>query len=197
MSKATNTAKASAKKKAEPDTAAAVDEGFGDLDKVRSILFGTQSRQFQQRFEWMEEHFERKMETLKETVEDRFVALEKHIKKEDTALSKRLMVEQQQRAEAEAGLEEAVQAVAHALEVNRAQLDETISETERALQKRIDNEASKAQKDRTRRFDDLSARLEQAVADLTDQKTDRLALADLFDHLSAQLRNDQQADEEA
>ena len=193
------TTKAAKKRKAAPKAASAENDvvDFGELDKVRSILFGAQSRQQEQRFEWMEEHFGRELEALKEAIEDQIAALEKRVKKEDEALSKRLSTEQRQRAEADAGLDEAIQALAQSLQENRAQLDRRIDETESALRKALRDEAKKAAKDRAARFDELSARMEQAVAQLSDAKTDRFDLADFFDALSAQLRGSQQASEEA
>ncbi len=192
------TAKAAKKGKAAPKAAGAPNDDidYGELDKVRSILFGAQSRQHQQRLEWMEDHFGRESEALKEALEDQIAALGKKVKKEDEALSKRLSTEQQQRAEADAALDEALQALAQSLQENRAQLDLKIAETESALRKALRDEAKKAEKDRAARFDELSARLEQAVAQLSDAKTDRVGLADLFDALSAQLRDGQPASEE-
>jgi len=192
------TAKAAKKRKAAPKAASAENDDldFGELDKVRSILFGAQSRQHQQRLEWMEDHFGRELEALKEAIEDQIAALEKKVKKENEALGKRLSSEQRQRAEADAGLDEAIQALAQSLQENRAQLDQRIDETESALREALRDEANKAAKDRAARFDELSARLEQAVAQLSDAKTDRVGLADLFDALSAQLRDGQPASEE-
>lgn len=192
------TAKTAKKRKAAPKAAATENDDidFGELDKVRSILFGAQSRQHQQRLEWMEDHFGSEVEALKETLEDQIAALGKKVKKEDEALSRRLSTEQQQRAEADAALDEALQALAQSLQENRAQLDRRIDETESALRKALRDEANKAAKDRAARFDELSARMEQAVAQLSDAKTDRFDLADFFDALSAQLRGGQQASEE-
>ena len=192
------TAKTAKKRKAAPKAASAENDviDFGELDKVRSILFGAQSRQHQQRLEWMEDHFGGELEALKEAIEDQIAALEKKVKKENEALGKRLSNEQRQRAEADAGLDEAIQALAQSLQENRVQLDRRIDETESALRKALRDEAKKAAKDRAARFGELLARLEQAVAQLSDAKTDRVGLADLFDALSAQLRDGQPASEE-
>lgn len=196
--KSDETAQTPKKRKAatKPAPPTSDDLEVAELDKVRSILFGAQSRQLQQRLEWMEEHVEREREALKEVIEDQLAALEKHVKKEDEALGKRLAAEQRQRAEADAGLDEALQALAQSLQENRAQLDNRIAEVEKSLRDALHDEANKAAKDRAARFEALSARLEEAVAHLDEAKTDRIALAGFFDALSAQLRGEQPASEE-
>ena len=155
---------------------------FGDLDQVRQILFGAESQEIQQRFAAMEAHYNEVITAFKDSVEKQFKAMEASVKKQNDALSKRLATEKQQRTEADADL-------AQSLKDNRAQLDEHLAETERALRKALKEEATKAAKDRDARFADLSARLEEAVAQLSDAKTDRHGLADLLDQLSAGLRN--------
>ena len=109
---------------------------------------------------------------------------ETQIKKQNDALSKRLNNEKERRTEADANL-------AQDLVDNRAQLDDRIDETERAFRQELQAETNNAAEDRDARFADMSARLEQAVAQLSDAKTDRHGLADLLDQLSAGLRNGQ------
>ncbi len=162
---------------------------FGDLDQVRQILFGAESRELHDRLIELEKHFEDKIAALTDAVERHFNAMESSLSEASDTLDRRLDDEQAQRADAEAGLGKDIEAVAQALQDNRAQLDENLAETERALRASLSEEAGKASKDRTTRFDKLSARLEQATADLGDAKTDRRGLADLFDELSARLRN--------
>ncbi len=188
----TETAEAPKKKKAPPkaaDTAIDTASAFGDLDKVRQILFGEESREIHDRFAALEKQFEHKIEALTEAVERWFEAMEGSLKQASDALNQRLNDEQEQRANATEGLGKDIEAVAQALRDNRAQLDEHLAETERALRASLREEADNASKDRTARFDELSAQLEQAVAQLGDAKTDRSGLADLFDELSARLRN--------
>lgn len=162
---------------------------FGDLNQVRQILFGAESQEIHQRFVDLEKHFNDVIATLKDSVNQRFDAVEAALDKQNDALSKRLADEGMQRAKANDDLDQNIQNVAQALRDNRAQLDTHIAETESALRGALKEEADKALKDRTARFEDLSARLEESVTTLSDAKTDRFGLADLLDHISAELRN--------
>ena len=164
---------------------------FGDLDQVRQILFGAESQQINTRLIDLEKHFSGVIDALKDSVDHRFKAMEASVKKQNDALSKRLADEKDQRKEADTGLSKDLRALTKDLEKNRAQLDEVIAKTEQALRTALQDEADKAAKDRAARHEELSARLEQAVAELSDAKTDRHSLADLLDQLSAGLRNGQ------
>ncbi len=157
---------------------------FGDLDQVRNILFGEESREIQDRFASMEAHFNEVIASLKDSVDKQFKAMEASVKKQNDALSKRLNNEKDKRTEADANL-------AQDLVDNRAELDDRIDETERAFRQELKTEADNAAEDRDKRFADVEARLEKAVAQLGDDKTDRHSLADLLDQLSAGLRNSQ------
>lgn len=163
--------------------------GLGDLDKVRSILFGTQSREYERRFVHLEELVARELGALKEAVDRRFEDLESFVKKQNESLGKRITSEQQQRSDAEAKLSKEIKDVTQALQDNRTQLDEQITQTEGSLREEILEQAKRTGKDMERGFDAVNSRLEENVAALRDEKTDRQSLADLFDELSARLRN--------
>lgn len=186
-----NATKAAADKKKAASKAQEMDlgAGLGDLDRVRSILFGTQSREYERRFASLEELVARELGALKESVERRFEDLEAFVKKQDESLSKRLTSEQQQRADGEKKLGKEIQDVVQALQDNRTQLDEHIMATEGALREEILEQGKKAARDMERGFETLTGRLEENTATLRDEKADRHSLADLFDELSARLRN--------
>ena len=179
----TDTAEAPQQEQAAPP-APAMASPFGDLDQVRQILFGAESEEIHQRLVNIEAHFNDVIAALKDSVDKQFKAMEASVKKQNDALSKRLTKEKELRTEADADL-------AQDLQENRAQLDDRIDETERAFRQELKAEADNAAEDRDARFADVSARLEQAVAQLSDAKTDRHGLADLLDQLSAGLRNSQ------
>ncbi len=164
---------------------------FGDLDQVKQILFGAENEEINERLDNLDAHFTKVIATLKDTVNKRFNDVEATLKKQNEALNNRLNDEEAARSGAATTLGEEIQQVATHLQENRKQLDTIIANTDKALRKALNEEADKALKDRTARFDDLSAKLEEAVATLGDAKTDRHGLADLLDHLSAGLRNSQ------
>ncbi len=178
--------------KARPEAAedAAPAGAFGDLDKVRSILFGAQSQQIEQRFAALESRLEHDLGVLREAVAGRFDKLEAALKKEHETFTERLKAERQQRAEADRHLDKELQALARSLQEHRNQLDDTIAEMERKLRAQLDEQAKTASQTTSQQFEALSQRLEEAVADLRNAKTDRTGLADLLDQLSAQLRKE-------
>src|SRR5215813_12388102 len=71
----------------------------GNIDKIRDILFGAQSRDIEKRILRLEERVAKETAALREDVNKRLEFLESYIKKEVDALTDRLKVEQTERSE--------------------------------------------------------------------------------------------------
>ncbi|NNF58594.1 MAG: hypothetical protein HKN04_10160 [Rhodothermaceae bacterium] len=175
---------------APPDPATAEVASLGDLERVRSILFGAQSREFDRRIAQLEGRLERAIEAMREALDRRVEALETFAKEELEATNKRLSDEQEQRTEGHEQLTGKVSEVTKALKEHRAQLDERIAESEHGLRTRILDQSKTLTDDLHQKADALTAMTEQHIEALRTDKTDRLALADLFDGLAMRLRDD-------
>jgi len=75
--------------------------GAGNVDKIRDILFGTQMRDYEQRFARLEETLLREAADLRESTRKRFDALESYMRKEFEALESRLKSERDERVAAQ------------------------------------------------------------------------------------------------
>ncbi|MEP7304071.1 MAG: hypothetical protein ABJA98_01005 [Acidobacteriota bacterium] len=71
----------------------------GNIDKIRDILFGAQSREFEKRMARLDERMNKETAGLKEDLRTRFESLEIYVKGEVDALSERLRSEQADRLE--------------------------------------------------------------------------------------------------
>lgn len=52
----------------------------GNIDKIRDILFGSQSRDFERRFLKMEERFDKEMDDMRDETRHRLDALDTYVK---------------------------------------------------------------------------------------------------------------------
>jgi len=74
--------------------------GAGNVDKIRDILFGSQMREYERKFQRMEERIGKEISSLREESSKRIDSLESYVNKELEALGDRLKGEQSQRTEA-------------------------------------------------------------------------------------------------
>ena len=173
-----------------PVAAALADAETGNLDKVRTILFGAQSREYDKRFARLEEQYAREMNALKENMRRRFDELEAYVKGEDQALAKRIATEQRQRKEGQSEAASERKAALKSTNERLAELEEQLAESERTLRARQLEQSNALSTEIQQQFDTVSAMIRDAVDTLREEKTDRLALADLLEEVSSRLRGD-------
>ena len=177
---------------AEPDAApdAPAAPEFGDLDKVRSILFGQQSQELEKRIGRLEAHVEQEFGQLRQAIDERFQGLENLLKQQHDALTEQLKQERQERTEAGRVFEQQLGKLGQTVEDHRTEAEARLTDTEQALRSHIDDLSGASARDTAQRFDELSAHLDAALAELRGAKTDRHGLAELFDELAGRLRQD-------
>jgi len=161
-----------------------------NLDKVRNILFGAQSREYERQLTNLQQHVERELSTMKETMRRRFDELQTFVKEEDDALNKRLVAEQKKREDGITEQADALKALNKALKAGLAELDEKNTEGARTLRQRILEQSKELSDEMQHRFDTLSSLVRDENTSMRDEKADRQALADLFEEMSSRLRGD-------
>jgi len=128
---------------------------------------------------------------LRHDLKERFAALDAYIRHEVEAVTGQLKAEEQQRANAVGNLTTELQTLAGVLQQTAAQLRDQSDQAHRDLQEQLQQQATTLTGDFTQRQTALSASLDEAVRQLSHQKTDRASLATLFQELSQRLSHDQ------
>src|SRR5688572_33093190 len=97
----TNKARPAAKNAAPVDgnSQAPEDLGGGNIDKVRDILFGGQMRDYERRFNRLDERLLQESADLREDVRKRISALEQFVKQETESLADRINAEHDERTD--------------------------------------------------------------------------------------------------
>jgi DNA repair exonuclease SbcCD ATPase subunit len=162
----------------------------GSVDKIRDILFGAQMREYDRRFNRLEERLLKESSDLREDTRQRFDTLESFIKSEFAVLSDQLKTENRQRDEMGVELNTRLSEAAKTLERKLTQLDELTSQNQRALRQQMLDQAKTLNDEVRRKYDELAAALAREAESLRHDKTDRAALADLFTELALRLNHD-------
>lgn len=177
---------------AEVDAALTEDPAAGNnLDKIRDILFGAQVRDHERRFTKLEAQLLAEAAQLRHDLKERFASLEQYIRKEVDQVTGRLTAEEQGRTDAVGRLTTELQALAGVLQQTATQLREQSEQAHRDLQDQLQHQATSLTADFTQQQAALSATVDNAVRQLSHQKTDRASLATLFQELSQRLSHDQ------
>jgi DNA repair exonuclease SbcCD ATPase subunit len=165
-------------------------EGGGNLDKIRDILFGTQMRGYEARFMALEEALAKETAEIRETSRRRFEQLESYIKKELELLQTRWKTERDDRSDAVVQHSRELRELGESLGRRLRDLDERGTAVERDLRSQLLQQAKDLSDDIQARHDAVGTLLEKRFQELRQGKTDRAALASLFNEVALRL-NDQ------
>lgn len=183
---------------AEAESAPAAAEGAkrspaahaAEVDKIREILFGQQISEYEGRFAQLEIRLAREIEAVRDDIIRRFEKVQGQVTQDFTNLSRQIGTEQKYRAEEISALNSQFRAARDELEaaVHQAAADAGAA-TER-MQSAIEEETARQQEAVDARTRDLEHRLEQATAQLRQDKVDRSSMEALFSQLAAHFAAD-------
>lgn len=161
-----------------------------NVDKIRDILFGSQMRDYEKRFVRLEDNVNKAVDHLREDMIKRFDTLSGFVQQEVDSLSQRLKVEKGERTDAVKEVTRESKDAAKQLEKKLGQLEEAFADGQSELRAKVleHSKAVMGEIEKLRR--EAAASLDREVGILRNDKTDRAALADLFEEFSLRLKND-------
>jgi hypothetical protein len=162
----------------------------GNLDQIRDILFGVQSRDLDKRISRLEERLAKDTSDLRDDIKRRLDALELYAKTELEALADRLKAEQGERAGAIDDVVRAISDTTRSLERQNAQSDEQAAKGQRDLREQILDRSKTLAEDIRRTSESLSAALERRFDMLEHEKADRTSVAALLSEMAMRLTSD-------
>jgi hypothetical protein len=161
-----------------------------NVDKIRDILFGSQMRDYEKRFQRLEERLTKDAEALRDELKKRFDTLENYAHQEIEAAGQRLKTEKSERADAVKDLSKEMRDLHKMLEKKLAQLDDVMTESTTDLRKNVLDQSKALTAEITSRTRELAASLDREVSTLREEKTDREGLADLLTEMAMRLRKE-------
>jgi hypothetical protein len=165
-------------------------ETGASVDKIRDILFGSQIKNYEARFARLEENLVRETVELKETMRRRFESLEGFFKSETEALAARLKSEREERTGNFTSLDRDLKSTHEELSRKIHELDHSTAEAHSGLRRDLMAESRKLLEEISQRHDSLRSLLENRVAELRHQKTDRSLLSALLTEIANQIGDD-------
>lgn len=172
---------------------AADEPGPGSIDRIRDILFGEQSRDYDRRFSVLEDRLLKELAAMQEDSRRRFDAFEVYVKTEVDALNNRLRVGGEQREEMNEDLNRKLLETGRGLEKRVTQLDEHTAQAHRDLRQQILEQSKALSEEIRQKYTELAGALAREAQGLRSEKTDRSALASFFSEIAQRLDQDPSA----
>ncbi len=164
--------------------------GGGNLDQVREILFGAQSRGMEKRLARVEEELPKRMAEIREDLKRGLANLETFARTEIDSLNDRLRAESKERGKGDEELAAKLDEAAKGLRKEVVQLGERSTAAQRELRQLLLDQAKRLDDEIQRRTDDLAAALVRAVEELRSEKADRKAVAGILHEVAMRLTDE-------
>jgi len=159
----------------------------GNIENIRDILFGSQMRQYERRFQRLEELLAKESAEIRSDVKRRLDTLETFVKQELKALSDRVTTERDERAAAVAELGQRLSDLAGDSRARTLRLEEGLTQAIGELRQSLLDQG-KALSDEIRTTSDaLSARLVSGLEAMREDKVDRGELGTLLTEVAVRL----------
>ncbi len=162
----------------------------GNIDKIRDILFGSQSRDFERRFSRMEERLSNDISEMRDDVRKRLESLEEYIKSEVKSLTERLGGEQNSRADAVKSLSDDLKDLSHNFDKKVTNLNDQSAKSESEFRQQMLAQSRSLSDEIQKKHSESQTSLNREAEKIRDEKTDRTALAELFTEMAMRLTGD-------
>jgi ABC-type transporter Mla subunit MlaD len=167
----------------------AIDE-TGKVDRIRDILFGSQMRDYDDRFQRLDERLTREAADTRADTQKQLEALENFIKGALESVSNRLNAEQSERGSAVEKLARDLGETARALELATKNLGEHADRELHALRQQLLDQ-SKALGDEIReKHGQVKADLDREAEQIRGAMTHREGLAEMLSEVALRLKNE-------
>jgi len=162
----------------------------GNVDQIRDIIFGSQMRDYESRFQRLEERLLSELTTVRKEVNNRVEALETYMHSEIGALNERLSSERDERESEDKVLEDEIKKLSKELLRKLAHLDESVAKQNSDLRQQLLDQSKNLSSDIETTREQLNDALTRSSDELRNSKTDRVALAELFSEVSLRLKDE-------
>jgi uncharacterized protein YydD (DUF2326 family) len=166
---------------------AAGEAGAGNIDKIRDILFGSNMRDYEQRFSRLEEALKKESSDLRETTRRHLEALEGFVHKELAALDARLNAEREERSEGHSRLAADLSLASTSILKKVGEVESHEAQAKREIRNDVLQQSKELTDAIRTKGEELVALLEHRAQELQHAKTDRASLAGLFNEVALRL----------
>ena len=162
----------------------------GNVDQIRDILFGGQMRDYERRFNELEERIRREAEKLRSDLLKRMDGLEELVRENHERFVGQLQRVDKDWREAGDGAAQLAQTQHRAVKNELAALEQKQSAEQQLLRERLHKLGNETTEALRQRADELLGQLERTAADLRDDKVARHELAGFFTEMALRLNRE-------
>jgi hypothetical protein len=167
----------------------AIDESQ-NVDRIRNILFGSQMRDYDGRFQRLEERLVRDAAEVRGDLQKRLEALEAFMKGEVESMTNRVRGENAERNQALGKLAHALEETARGIELKLNNLDTQTANDIRELRQQLLEQSKTLSGEIREKHEQMKSGLEQEAQQIRSAMTGREALAEMFSEVSLRLKNE-------
>lgn len=167
----------------------AIDES-GNVDQIRNILFGSQMREYDGRFQKLEDRLTREAGDLRSDLQRQLQALESFMKGEVESMANRVKTEQSERGQAFEHLAHEMAETARGLELKISNLDSQAAKDIRDLRAQLLEQSKALSAELKEKHDHLKGQLDHEAGQIRDAMTGREALAEMLSEVALRLKNE-------
>jgi hypothetical protein len=166
-----------------------IDES-GNVDRIRNILFGSQMRDYDGRFQKLEERLAREAGELRGELQRQLQALEAFMKGEAESMANRVKGEQSERAQAIQQLAREMGETVRGIELKISNLDGQAAKDIRDLREQLLEQSKALNAELKDKHDQMKGHLEREAGQIRDAMTGREALAEMLTEVALRLKNE-------
>jgi len=164
--------------------------GTTNIDKIRDILFGSHLQDYDARLNRLEENLRKETSEVRELTRRRIDSLEAYLKGEFESLEARLKVERGERTDGIAQVTREMKETADSITRKIHEVEDHSAGAQGELRKNILQQSGELRDEMQALQKEISALLEQRFHELRSGKTDRAALATLFNEVAMKLNGE-------
>ena len=167
----------------------AMDES-GNVDRIRDILFGSQMRDYDGRFQKIEERLTQEAGELRSDLQRQLQAIEAFMKGEVESMTNRVKTEQSERGQAFEHLARQMAEIARGLELKISNLDSQAARDIRELREQLLEQSKALSAELKEKHDHLKGQLDHEAGQIRDAMTGREALAEMLSEVALRLKKE-------
>lgn len=165
-------------------------EESGNVDRIRNILFGSQMRDYDGRFQRLEERLAREATALRADLQKRLDALEAFMKGEAESLTNRVKTEQSERGQSIEKLARDLAETAKGIEQKIGRLDEQAAKDIRDLRQQLLEQSKALSAEIKDKHDQIKAGLDNEAQLIRGAMTGRESLAEMLTEVALRLKGE-------
>jgi hypothetical protein len=162
----------------------------GKVDRIRDILFGPQMRDYDGRFQRLEDNLAREANEIRVDTQKRLEALERFIKGEVDSINSRAAAEHGERCNATDKLGRDLAETSRNLDTKVSNLSEQTAKNLGELRELLLEQSKMLSAEIKERYDQMKAGLEHEAAQIRSAMTGREALAEMLSEVALRLKNE-------